>query len=240
MREEYSKEVCDNFTRFILEMKDHYDICEIHGQREGSLLLNYFRDTADIWSRIISDDISPVSLLPHKFEEYIIALPVQFRKNTQRALKKLSQMGYQLEKADGNNVSDFIENLITLHNDEWLQRNEKGVLNDKKVQNFLSETVFNLMQSGYSNIYALKNGNNYAAVNIIFEVNGIAYFYIGGYNSELNKYSPGSVLLWKIIEDCISRGVKKFDFLKGGENYKYRWGAKDVSINRIIIERGRI
>jgi hypothetical protein len=37
------------------------------------------------------------------------------------------------------------------------------------------------------------------------------------------------------IKDCIEKGRKKFDFLKGAEVYKYRLGGKEVPLHRCRI-----
>lgn len=51
--------------------------------------------------------------------------------------------------------------------------------------------------------------------------------YLTGFDPELAKYSPGSVLLLRIIEDCYAEGRNEVDMLRGTEEYKYRFNAVD-------------
>jgi CelD/BcsL family acetyltransferase involved in cellulose biosynthesis len=49
--------------------------------------------------------------------------------------------------------------------------------------------------------------------------------------------SLGVVLTAKAIEHAIENGRSTFDFLRGNETYKYRFGAKDTEIYRLAISR---
>ena len=48
--------------------------------------------------------------------------------------------------------------------------------------------------------------------------------------------SLGVVITAKAIEYAIENGRKSFDFLRGNETYKYRFGAQDTTIYRIHLE----
>jgi len=53
------------------------------------------------------------------------------------------------------------------------------------------------------------------------------YLYNSAYDEHTSDASPGIVLLVLMIERSIDEGLKRFDFLKGDEQYKYRLGAVD-------------
>jgi len=62
------------------------------------------------------------------------------------------------------------------------------------------------------------------------------------YNSGLDPaafaaLSPGVVLTAAAIERAIAAGRAEFDFLRGNEEYKYRFGAADTHIYRLRLER---
>ncbi|MGH8103052.1 MAG: GNAT family N-acetyltransferase, partial [bacterium] len=50
--------------------------------------------------------------------------------------------------------------------------------------------------------------------------------------------SPGFLLVAHAIEDCIRRGFHEFDFLRGEEEYKFRWKPEVRHNCRIIVARG--
>ena len=43
----------------------------------------------------------------------------------------------------------------------------------------------------------------------------------------MTRLSPGAQLLDHAIRAAISEGAREFHFLRGGESYKYLWGAVD-------------
>ena len=61
-----------------------------------------------------------------------------------------------------------------------------------------------------------------------------AYFYIGAFSPDHQRWSPGSVILWKTIQEAIGLGCRELDFLRGAEPYKYSWGAKDRPLYRVV------
>lgn len=53
-------------------------------------------------------------------------------------------------------------------------------------------------------------------------------YYNGGWDSDYARMSLGTVLLDRVISVVTGLGVRTFDFLRGGEQYKYRsFGAQD-------------
>ncbi len=64
---------------------------------------------------------------------------------------------------------------------------------------------------------------------------------IWGYNSGVNRafmdLSPGWVLLTHQIQWACEHGRSEFDFMRGGEEYKYRFGAVDRHVLRATVAR---
>ena len=61
------------------------------------------------------------------------------------------------------------------------------------------------------------------------------------YNSELDRrfteYSPGWVLLAYLLRWANENGRDEFDFMRGDEDYKYRFGAVDRYVVRARVQR---
>jgi len=52
------------------------------------------------------------------------------------------------------------------------------------------------------------------------------YLYNSASDPAVGHASPGVVLVSALFEDRIARGTRIFDFLKGDEPYKFRYGAR--------------
>ncbi len=59
-----------------------------------------------------------------------------------------------------------------------------------------------------------------------------------GWKCEWAKYNIGTVLIAKAMEWATEAGLETFDFLRGPENYKYRFGAHDVIDRTLLLPTG--
>jgi CelD/BcsL family acetyltransferase involved in cellulose biosynthesis len=58
-------------------------------------------------------------------------------------------------------------------------------------------------------------------------------FYLNGFDPAYERFSPGSLLIEYAMEQARKSCQRSFDFLRGAEAYKYRWGARDCIHYRI-------
>jgi CelD/BcsL family acetyltransferase involved in cellulose biosynthesis len=56
-------------------------------------------------------------------------------------------------------------------------------------------------------------------------------------NRDFYEYSPGWVLLGYLLRWANEQGRSEFDFMRGNEEYKYRFGAIDRSVVRACLTR---
>lgn len=60
-------------------------------------------------------------------------------------------------------------------------------------------------------------------------------YYLGGFDPNMAKYSVSSVLIFNLIKEALSNSAKRFDFLRGREAYKLRWGAEEKPLYRLLV-----
>jgi CelD/BcsL family acetyltransferase involved in cellulose biosynthesis len=127
--------------------------------------------------------------------------------------------------ANAASVESFFDVLVSLHGARWRSRLEPGVLSDPRVQSFHKEAIAKLPD--IARLHALRIGDETAAVYYGFQDRGRAYAYLSGFHPSFAHESPGSLLLEHVIAKSRRAGVGEFHFLRGGESYKYEWGARD-------------
>jgi len=96
------------------------------------------------------------------------------------------------------------------------------------------ETFFRLLagQPGWR-IDELSSEDRTIASLFGFEDQDTYYLYNSAYDPEFRDASPGMVLLAETIDRVGRAGLTRFDFLKGGEDYKFRLGARRRQLYRI-------
>jgi len=62
-----------------------------------------------------------------------------------------------------------------------------------------------------------------------------ASYYLSGLDPAFQRLSPGTVMIGHAIEEAVRAGASGFDFLRGKEAYKYKWGAKDRPTYRCVL-----
>ncbi len=80
-------------------------------------------------------------------------------------------------------------------------------------------------------VTSLSAGERVVAVHAGVQFEGRFYWWIPAYDPELSRYSPGKILLHDVMERSQAAGDRVFDFLIGGEAYKFQY-ATDVRIVR--------
>lgn len=76
-----------------------------------------------------------------------------------------------------------------------------------------------------------------AAAAFNFDYENKLWGYNSGVSREHMELSPGWVLLTHQIQWAFEHGRRELDFMRGGEDYKYRFGAIDRHVLRAIVAR---
>lgn len=66
------------------------------------------------------------------------------------------------------------------------------------------------------------------------------HYYQSGWDPSFEKASLGSVLIGDAIALAVERGATTFDFLRGDEPYKLRFGAEAVEDLSVLVPRGSV
>ncbi len=98
----------------------------------------------------------------------------------------------------------------------------------------LAQTAF---KHGWLHLSFLEVGGEKAAGYLSFDDGGHLWVYNSGIQPDFAALSPGWVLLGYLIEWAIQNGRHSFDFMRGDELYKYRFGAVDRFVVRAVVQR---
>jgi len=98
----------------------------------------------------------------------------------------------------------------------------------------LAEWAFN---EGILNLVFLEIAGQRSACNLSFDYDNQIWLYNSGISAEHQELSPGWVILGNLIQWSTNQGKKRFDFMRGDEEYKYRFGAENRQLFRLQISR---
>jgi CelD/BcsL family acetyltransferase involved in cellulose biosynthesis len=115
---------------------------------------------------------------------------------------------------------------------------EKDEFMDAKMEAFFFDAAKVLQARGWLQLSFVEMAGKKAATLLSFDYGDSILVYNSGYDpGQFRHLSPGIVVTSRSIEHAIDLGRSKFDFLRGDEVYKYRFGAQDTRVHRLVIAR---
>ncbi len=188
---------------------------------------------------VLEQDRCPILSIENAGDELQNLTSTHFRKKLRyyrRALERIAPV--TTESASASSLEAMLEALYALHAARWQRRGLPGVLFDEVVQRFHRDAARRLLGAGALRMYATRLGERIVAVFYGFAHAGTVYYYLSGYDPELERLSIGTLIVAHAIEEAVRDGATTFDFLRGAEEYKYAWGATDRVSSRRQIFRG--
>jgi CelD/BcsL family acetyltransferase involved in cellulose biosynthesis len=184
----------------------------------------------------IEENASPILTLPEGGDLHAV-MSSGHLKNLRYARRQMERAGnVEWVVADAGNRDELLDALFRTHAARWGMRGEEGMLMGDEIQSFHREVARGLLERGILRLYGLRfNARLVGALESFFEKD-CAYFYLHGFEPEVARYSPGIQLVGRFIDDAVARGIRRIDFLRGREEYKYRWGARDMPTYRRRIQ----
>jgi hypothetical protein len=150
-------------------------------------------------------------------EQYLQSLSTSIRGDIRRQIRRIEELGHM----DLHQITDIpaaLEELpafLKYHTVKWPGSYKAPGLHANLLKYGLG--------SGKVHFSVLKCGNNKISWHLGFIHNRTFYYYMPVINPLYEKYSPGKIHLFKLIEYSILNGYKVFDHLRGDESYKTGW-----------------
>ncbi len=224
----YEEAVGHLFLEYLLEGKGRGDSFVFENLIESSLLLRRFRPIIAAKNISVSASlhrICPYVTLPASYDEYLSTLSANWRSNVRRKTRKLFKMNdISFEVlSDPSRLPEALPDLFNLHNERFRQvRKTSGFYQDVRL-GFHQKMSGILAGQKQAILFALKDGEKRIATLYCFSYDKRLMYFQSGFDPDYQKFSVGAVLLGKVIEYAIDSGYEIFDFMRGGEDYKFHW-----------------
>ncbi len=190
---------------------------------------------------VVDEPPCPTLVAPPQAQTLADLLPDGFAHRLGRATRKAQRSGGLAVRlaASAEEALFLFQALSAFHAARWQARGEPGVLAHPDVQRFHARVIPGLQRAGVLRMFALEVGGALAGVVYGFSAHGRFSFYLGGFDLARDSASPGVLAIAGAIAHELRAGVRVFDFLRGREAYKYRFGARDAACYTVRVERAR-
>jgi len=188
-------------------------------------------------AEVKEQDVCPVITLPDSWDEYLAGINKKQRHEIRRKIRRIeteAETRWYVVDTEAE-ISQAMIQFITLH--QKSTRDKEGFWNDDLIS-FFQSLAIRLTRLGWLKLYFIELDGSQAAAMLCFDYNNEYLLYNSGYDPEQFAHlSPGNVLTAYTIQDAIHHGRKRYDFLRGDEIYKFRFGAEAEPVYDLEIYR---
>jgi CelD/BcsL family acetyltransferase involved in cellulose biosynthesis len=168
---------------------------------------------------------SPYICLPTTSAEMQARLQSKFRANLRRRRRKLEEKGrVTVERITGGiELQGKLEEGYDLERSGWKGQGGTAIAQSTQTWGFYSELARTAAYGGYLSLYFMRLDGEPVAFQYGLTREDHYYLLKPSYSEAHAECSPGQLLMAEVLEDCIARGVKEFDFLGPDMIWKRDW-----------------
>jgi CelD/BcsL family acetyltransferase involved in cellulose biosynthesis len=222
---------------------DSIQLAEIPDESPLRHLLDAELSAAGLKATVEGSDLCPRIPLAETWEATMELASGDFRKKLRARTKRLMEhatIGYEIiddPAALGAAMDDF----VNLHETRLADKVGSGIYADRRMQNFHREACAAFHQRGWLFLAFMTLNGRRVLGHCNYLHKGHMYCHLGGAGDlgEAWNHSPGIVFESYCIQEALRRRVRVYDFLRGTESYKYRFGAVNFPNWRISMDRVR-
>ena len=177
----------------------------------------------------------PTVVLPAEWNAYLATLRGKDRHELRRKIRRAenaAELAYTATDA-AEQLDEDLDTFISLHRMSQ-QDDKQGFMTPAKVA-FFGDMAHQLWREGWLEL-AFLYADDRPIAGLCCMTYGTTYAaYNSGYHPNYGSLSAGIVLFADRIRSAIHRGYVAFDFLRGNESYKYRFGASDRPLSQFVV-----
>lgn len=216
---------------------DLIDLCNIPQDSLTCVRLRALADARDYQSLVEIEDVCPIIALPNTWEGYLMSIDKKQRHELRRKLRRAESGADTRFVVVGSqhHLQTEMKAFIGLHQ---MSAPEKSKFMNSQMQEFFLDMACTMQEAGWLQLTFIEMDGVKAASLLNFDYGGAVLAYNSGYDPlRFRHLSPGVVITARCIEHAIKLSRSKFDFLRGDEVYKYRFGANNTQVLRLLIAK---
>lgn|GEM_PF-3245045 len=193
----------------------------------------------------VADRPSLVSVempLPESFDEYLAGLPRRRRSNLRRHLKRLDEGEFELALVEPARLAEAVGRWHRMRAAWWSERGleMEPLHGTEEFRSFMVDAVDALSAVEAVEVTEMTRDGEPVGVSINLVDPRTFYVFLSAYDPSIASLGPGKIQTGEAIRSSIAVGRRSFDFTIGQDDYKYWFGAEDVSRPRQVVRSGSL
>jgi CelD/BcsL family acetyltransferase involved in cellulose biosynthesis len=227
----------DGLLPFLAESLTGWQALDLYNLLDSSPSLAALRDAASArgWGFQREQlQHSPFIPLPGDWETYLAGIDKKQRHEIRRKMRRAEESSVPVNWSitrDPAELEADMESFLALMS----QDPEKAAFLTPAMRAHMRATMRCAFEEGCLQLAFLNIDGQRAAGYLNFHYLDRLWIYNSGLDRSFSEYSPGWVLLGELLQWANQNGVREFDFMRGDEEYKYRFGAVDRFVMRATL-----
>ncbi len=210
-----------------------------HNLPDGSPTLPVLKTEAEKrgWSFSVNQTYRAPSIpLAGDYETYLCGIDKKQRHEIRRKMRRIGESGSDVRwyiVTDGDTLDAEVDAFLVMMTEE--PDKAKFLTEDMRRQIHLSSRA--AFENGWLQLTFLEVDGQKAAGYLNFDYLNRIWVYNSGIERRFLELSPGWVLLGHLLQWANENKRSEFDFMRGNEDYKYRFGGVDHFLVRAKVTR---
>jgi CelD/BcsL family acetyltransferase involved in cellulose biosynthesis len=232
-------ELCALLLEALAERRREWDVWRIQRLPSASLLARTLLDGSGPLRAAAHDvRLQPFLALPADVQSFQAHFGAKQRATLRRKWKRLLELGAAPRLVDDpDEVEPALKVLLDLRRARASAQHQRHRHMDARFEDFLRETVRGLLPDG-ARLWRLEVAGAVLATHLNFAAGPREHSYLLGLSDEHANLSPGISLEHHAIHAAIREGRAELDLGPGRDGYKYRLGARDRELTRLLVASG--
>lgn len=166
--------------------------------------------------------------LPASWQEYEGTISRSTASHIARKTRRLTRdLNAGVRMATGNEARQSMEILVDLHRRRWQREGQSGIFAAAGAREFYTDVAVSMAEEDMLALLIVEGRCGPIAASLSFDFQGARFGYTSGYlaDDDFRRYSPGLLLDAFDMQDAISKGQQRMDFLRGEGHYKSSYGV---------------
>jgi CelD/BcsL family acetyltransferase involved in cellulose biosynthesis len=189
-------------------------------------------------AKVLANEPNPV-LVTHglTWTEFVATRSRNFRDQLRRREQRLmaaNNVQFRLAR-DSNRLLEDLDTFFGLHGARW-----GGASALVGFEEFHREFATLAFDRGWLRLWFLEIDGRPVAGWYGFRFADVEAYYQAGRDPTWDQWSVGWLLLVHTIREALADGVSEYRFLRGGEQFKYRFANEDRRLETVALSRGGV
>lgn len=233
----YEQEVSEALVAaLVTQTGEEVDLCltNLSSRSRTPAMLRRSLENNGLTVEVEEIETCPIIALPEDWEAYLQTLRSKDRHEMRRKIRR-AEAAAHLEYAvtsDASQLEADLETFFALH--RMSQQHDKQHFMTAEKTDFFRDLARRLSEPGWLELATLRADGVAIASLCCFPYGNTYAAYNACYHPDYRHLSGGIVLFADRIRNAIDRRFTSFDFLRGNEPYKYRFGASDRPLFQLL------